>query len=115
MPSASHPRESALRRKPLSQTRPALYIPSQRTAGAMFSREPTMTDNILSIALVFSILVGGTAAIGSELVGSQDRVPAQTTAAAAMVTLPTIVVTGRRLAPTVVAADSVAAETQRVQ
>lgn len=74
-----------------------------------------MTDHILSIALVFSILAGGTAAIGSELVGSLGRVPAQTTAAAATVTLPTIVVTGRRQAPTVVAADSVADEKQRVQ
>ena len=66
-----------------------------------------MTDNILSIALVFSILAGGTAAIGSELVGSQSRVPTAT--ATAMVTLPMVVVTGRRQAPTVVAAASVAA------
>jgi len=114
-PSAFQSRESTLRRKPLSLARSALYIPSQRTAGATFSREPTMTDHILSIALVFSILAGGTAAIGSELVGSQGRVPAQTTAAAARVTLPTIVVTGRRHTATLVAADRVADETQRVQ
>lgn len=74
-----------------------------------------MTDHILSIALVFSILAGGTAAIGSELVGSRGRLPAQTTAAAARVTLPTIVVTGRRHTATLVAADRVADETQRVQ
>ena len=72
-----------------------------------------MTDHILSIALVFSILAGGTAAIGSELVGARGRAPAP--AATAMVTLPAIVVTGRRLAATVAAADSGADVAQRVQ
>ena len=74
-----------------------------------------MTDHILSIALVFSILVGGTAAIGSELVGSRGRASAPLAATAAMVTLPTIVVIGRRLTPIVIAADSVAAGAPRVQ
>ncbi len=72
-----------------------------------------MTDHILSIALVFSILAGGTAAIGSELVGTRGRAPAP--AATAMVTLATIVVTGRRPAATVAAADSGADAAQRVQ
>lgn len=74
-----------------------------------------MTDNILSIALVFSILAGGTAAIGSELMGSPGRAPAAAMSAAARVTLPTIVVTGRRQTPTVIAADSVAAGAAHVQ
>lgn len=72
-----------------------------------------MTDHILSIALVFSILAGGTAAIGSELLGSRGRAPAP--AATAMVTLPMIVVTGRRQAATVAAADRGSDVAQRVQ
>ena len=73
-----------------------------------------MTDNILFIALVFSILAGGTAAIGSELMGSPGRAPAAMSAGA-RVTLPTIVVTGRRQTLTVIAADSVAAGAAHVQ
>lgn len=72
-----------------------------------------MTDDILSIALVLAVLAGGTAAIGSELIGSRGPVPAQ--AAVATVTLPTIVVTGRRLAPTVVASEGVVVQPQRLQ
>lgn len=72
-----------------------------------------MTDNILSIALVFSILAGGTAAIGSEVFGSPGRAPVP--AAAATITLPMIVVTGRRQTTTVVAADRGVDVSQRLQ
>jgi hypothetical protein len=67
-----------------------------------------MTDNILSIALTFVLLIGGTAAIGSELIGSRS---APAPIAKADVTLPTVVVTGHREAPTRVAV----VDTQRVQ
>ena len=60
-----------------------------------------MTDNILSIALIFALLAGGTAAIGSELMGSRSTPAADATA---VVTLPTVVVTGHRTAPALVAA-----------
>lgn len=72
-----------------------------------------MTDHILSIALTFSLLAGGTAAIGSELFASQGKATAPV--AVAVVTLPTIVVTGKRLAPTVVASASISGEPQRAQ
>ena len=72
-----------------------------------------MTDHILSIALVFTLLTGGTVAIGSELIGAHGRLPAQ--AAVATATLPMVVVTGKRLATTVVASGSVAASSQHLQ
>ncbi len=72
-----------------------------------------MTDHILSIALTFSLLAGGTAAIGSELFASQGNAAAPT--AVAVVTLPTVVVTGKRLAATVVASAGRSGATQRVQ
>ena len=72
-----------------------------------------MTDHILSIALTFSLLAGGTAAIGSELFASQGKAAAPV--AVAVITLPTVVVTGKRLAATVVASVSRSGETQRVE
>ena len=53
-----------------------------------------MSDNILSAVLTFSLLAAGTAAIGSEMVGSH-RSAAKATEVA---TLPTVTVIGERLA-----------------
>ena len=54
------------------------------------------TDNILSIALTFALLAGGTAAIGSELLGSQRAPQASARLQASVVTLPTVSVIGHR-------------------
>lgn len=72
-----------------------------------------MTKDILSIALTFTLLAGGTAAIGSEFFASQRQVAGQD--AVATVTLPTIVVTGKRPAPTVVASANGSVESTRAQ
>ena len=53
-----------------------------------------MSENILSAVLTFSLLAAGTAAVGSEMLGSQ-RHPARTTAIA---TLPAVTVVGKRIA-----------------
>ena len=67
-----------------------------------------MNKDIFSATLAFTILAGGTAAIGSELVTGPAKAPV-----IASVTLPMVVVTGKRLQPTVVAsAGSVAQPTQ---
>jgi len=69
------------------------------------------TDNILSIALTFALLVGGTAAIGSELIGTRH----QKAAATQVVMLPTVTVIGHRQSAVTVAAETVAAQPQRLQ
>ena len=53
------------------------------------------TDNILSVALTFALLAGGTAAIGSELIGSH-RAPATASLQASVVTLPSVTIVGHR-------------------
>ena len=53
-----------------------------------------MSDHILSAVLTFSLLAAGTAAVGSEMLGSQ-RGAAKATAVA---TLPTVTVIGKRVA-----------------
>ena len=52
-----------------------------------------MSDNILSAVLTFSLLAAGTAAVGSEMLGSQ-----RTGKATAIATLPTVTVIGKRVA-----------------
>ena len=69
------------------------------------------TDNILSVALTFVLLVGGTAAIGSELVGTRH----QNAAATHVVMLPTVTVIGHRQSVVTVAAATVVAQPQRLQ
>ena len=72
-----------------------------------------MTDHILSAALTFALLAGGTAAIGSELLGShRSQTPA---ARVARVTLPTVQITTRRPATTAVLVAATSAAAQRVQ
>jgi hypothetical protein len=53
-----------------------------------------MSDNILSAILTFSLLAGGTAAIGTEMFNTRQAAPA-----AAVVTLPQVTVTAHRAAP----------------
>ncbi len=99
-----------------------------------------MSDNILSAVLTFSLLAAGTAAIGSEVF--ETRQPAKApvtlvaqgmpTAPVEIVTLPQVVVTGKRAAsapivmlpmvvvtgqraPVTVAVETRASETPRVQ
>ena len=80
-----------------------------------------MSDNILSAILVFSLMAGGTAAIGSEMIaGPRAAAPMKTVTlapvtvighratvlAADAVTLPTVTITGRRNAWTEVAVET---------
>ena len=69
------------------------------------------TDNILSIALTFVLLIGGTAAIGSELMGTRHPTAATTH----VVMLPIVTVTSHRQSVVTVAAATVAVQPQRVQ
>jgi len=76
-----------------------------------------MTDNILSAVLTFSLLAGGTAAIGSEMFNPRkaERLAATVVtlpevtvrghraAPVAVVTLPEVTITGRRAAPAALA------------
>ena len=52
-----------------------------------------MSDNILSAVLTFSLLAGGTAAIGSEMFETRQR------AQAAVVVMPMVTITAQRAAP----------------
>ena len=99
-----------------------------------------MSDNILSALLTFSLLAGGSAAIGSEMFATRQAVQApvalvaqgmptapveivtlpavmvtgQRAASAPIVTLPMVMVTGQR-APVTVAVETRASETSRLQ
>ena len=68
-----------------------------------------MSENILSAVLTFSLLAGGTAAIGSEMFGTRASAPLQ------VVTLPRIEVTGQRDTATLVAFERRASEPRRAQ
>ena len=63
-----------------------------------------MSKDIFSPILAFTILAGGTAAIGLELFPAPASAPV-----VASVTLPMVVVTGKRLQPSVVASASTVA------
>ena len=68
-----------------------------------------MSDNILSAVLTFSLLAGGTAAIGSEMF--ETRQPAQ----APVVVMPMVTITAQRAAPVeVVTLPEVTITAQRV-
>ena len=84
-----------------------------------------MSDSILSAVLTFSLLAAGTVAIGSELMAPRHGArptavatqPAVTVvgkrvASADAVTLPTVVVTGRRQVATAVAIDDTGRESR---
>ena len=77
-----------------------------------------MIDRYFTAALTLALLVGGTLAIGSELLG-MDRpgAPQAALQAHAVVQLPTVVITGRRLpaASAVASNDSAEPGAQRVQ
>jgi hypothetical protein len=88
--------------------------------------EPIMTDNFLSAVLTFSLLVAGTAAIGSELFNPrkadmpvvtlpQVSIVAHRQASADFVMLPAVTITGHRDAATRVAVDTAASESHRVE
>jgi len=85
-----------------------------------------MSDNILSAVLTFSLLAGGTAAIGAEMFSvraaatpvvtmPEVTVVARRTASLEVVTLPQVEITGRRDASTRIAFEAQASEPQRVQ
>lgn len=60
-----------------------------------------MIDRYFTAALTFALFIGGTLAIGSELIG-MNRPGAQKTtltARATVVQLPTVVIIGRRIPP----------------
>ena len=85
-----------------------------------------MSDNILSAVLTFSLLAGGSAAIGSEMFSVRAPAPPVVTLPTVtivahratpleVVTLPSVEITGRRDAATRVAFEAQASEPQRVQ
>lgn len=87
-----------------------------------------MSENILSAVLTFSLLVGGTAAIGSELltprhapatstvvVLPQVRVVARQEAPPEVLRLPRVTVIARRQMPTEVASETRASQTPPVR
>lgn len=88
-----------------------------------------MSDNILSAVLTFSLLAGGTAAIGSEMFNTrqpaktptpvvtlpQVTVVAHRQAQLDVVMLPAVTITGRRDAATRVAVETQASEPRRIQ
>ena len=88
-----------------------------------------MSDNILSAVLTFSLLAGGTAAIGSEMfrtLPAAERamqvvtlptvtIVAHRAAPLDVVTLPRVTITGRRDPATRVAVETQASEPRRVQ
>ncbi len=87
-----------------------------------------MSENILSAVLTFSLLAGGTAAIGSELVTPRHapartavvvlppvHVVAQREATPEVVTLPRVTIVARRQLPTEVAVETRASEATRIQ
>jgi hypothetical protein len=88
-----------------------------------------MSDNILSAVLTFSLLVAGTAAIGTELFNTrhaevaalpvvtlpQVSIVAHRQAAAEFVVLPMVTITGHRDASTRVAVETGASEASRVE
>ena len=69
-----------------------------------------MIDRLFSALLTFCLLAGGTAAIGSALL--EDRHAA---APLQVVTLPPVVVTGKRPAPAVAKTEALEPAAQRVQ
>ena len=75
-----------------------------------------MSENLFSAILTLGVLAGGTVAFGSELVRPHSPVAKQVASMptvsvigkriAASVTLPTVVVSGRRCTPTELAAET---------
>jgi hypothetical protein len=103
-------------------------LPSTHRTVRLF-KEPIMSDHILSAILTFSVLAGGTAAIGTELFNTHrsDKAAQQVVmlepvtivahrkvAALETVTLPAVTITGHR-APTWVATETRASEPRNVQ
>jgi hypothetical protein len=76
-------------------------------------KELTMIDRIFSAVLTFSLLIGGTLAIGAALFGVDQRSAAAHAASAPVrvVQLERVVVTAKRLAPPVKVAYGESAET----
>jgi hypothetical protein len=102
----------------------------QRIAiGASIQPENIMSDNILSAVLTFSLLAGGTAAIGSEVFKTHQAakapaavvtlprvtIVAHRSAALDVVMLPRVEITGHRDAATRVALEAEASEPVRAQ
>jgi hypothetical protein len=102
-------------------------LPSTHRTVRLF-KEPIMSDHILSAILTFSVLAGGTAAIGTEMFNTHraDKATQQVVmlepvtvvghrqAALEVVTLPAVTITGHR-APTWVATETRASEPRNVQ
>jgi hypothetical protein len=91
--------------------------------------EPIMTDNLFSAVLTFSLLIAGTAAIGSEMLNTRPAgatakavvtlppvsIVAHRQAASEFVMLPRVTITGHREAATRVATDNAASESRSVE
>jgi hypothetical protein len=103
-------------------------LPSTHRTVRLF-KEPIMSDHILSAILTFSVLAGGTAAIGTEMFNTHRSEQTaghvvmlepgtggahRKVAALETVTLPAVTITGHRAA-TRVAAETRASEPRNVQ
>lgn len=76
-----------------------------------------MIDRIFFAALTLCLLIGGTLAIGSEMLGLNDHASQQVQAQTQVIQLPRVVITGTRQAATTEVADMERTEPaqQRVQ
>jgi hypothetical protein len=70
-----------------------------------------MIDRLFLAAFTFCLLVGGTLAIGSELLVTSPSVAMNTSAHVRMVDLDRVVIVGRRLVPGATLAQTVSTET----
>jgi hypothetical protein len=72
-----------------------------------------MIDRLFTATLTFCLLIGGTLAIGSAMLGTDQRVAAPSAASAPMPTvqLERVVIVGKRLAPATDLAQTDAADT----
>ena len=76
-----------------------------------------MIDRIFFAALTLCLLIGGTLAIGSEMLGLNDHAAPRAQSQAQVIQLPRVVITGTRQAATTEVADTERTEPaqQRVQ
>ena len=74
-----------------------------------------MTDHLFAATLTFALLAGGTAAIGSELLRPGRVAAAATASTVPQVTLPAVMVVGRRPVSLATAGETAAARSRRMQ
>jgi hypothetical protein len=101
MPGASSQGIDASSQAAVNAPTPCLHS-RQRIDDAPVQQEPIMSDNILSAVLTFSLMAGGTAAIGAEMFNGHHAAAAPTK----IVTLAPVTVIGHRKAWTEAAVEN---------